>query len=103
MRLDAKMAVLGVLHPGVLLDALLVQLVDVRDVVLFDVVLSDVVMLVPDAVLTVVPLDALLVSPTGVRDVARLRQLANLPAAGGRGGLERAVVSAARPRSSSCL
>ena len=40
-RLNTEMTVGGVLHPGVLLEALLARLADVRDVVLFDVALSD--------------------------------------------------------------
>ena len=40
-RLNTEMMVGGVLHPGVLLEALLARLADVRDVVLFDVALSD--------------------------------------------------------------
>ena len=63
VRLDAKMVVRGVPCAGMLLDALLVPLVDVRDVVLVDIV-----MLVPDAVLTAVLLDALLTSPKGMAE-----------------------------------
>ena len=40
-RLNTEMMVGGVLHPGVLLEALLAWLADVRDVVLLDVALSD--------------------------------------------------------------
>ena len=73
MRLDAKMAVLEVLHVGVLLDTLLAHLVDVQVVGQLDVVLSVVAVLVLDAVPTAALLDAQLVSPMGVRDVARRR------------------------------